>query len=64
MSESREQVEERGRQIVAIKWSAYKAIRSGGSYSLGDKKLYESVRHRLKRMFLTDEPLTRFRLLK
>lgn len=51
-------------ETYRIRWEAYKAIQAGGSYSIGDKMLYTSVRKRLKRMFQgNEEKLSRFRLL-
>lgn len=50
--------------LIRIRWDAYKAIRAGGTYSIGSEKIYNSVRKRLKRMFAGDEEkLSRFRLL-
>lgn len=52
------------RRFIAMRWAAYKTIQAGGTYSVGDEKLYKSIRKRLKRMFMgNEEKLSRFKLI-
>ena len=61
-------VSEEVREVTVTKWLAYKSIMTGGIFSIGDKKTYESVRKRLKAMWRyqpeCEERLSRFRLIK
>lgn len=64
MKPSTKEILEREHSLVAIRWAAYKTIRNGGVYSIGNKQIYDSVRKRLKKMFMEDEEkLSRFRYL-
>jgi len=58
-----EEIKERASLVIRTKWAAWKTINAGGTYSVGDKKLYESVRKRLKGALRNEEKLSRFRLL-
>jgi type IV secretory pathway VirJ component len=50
--------------LIRMRWEAYKAIQAGGTYSVGNKKIYDSLRKRLARMFQgNEEKLSRFKLL-
>lgn len=51
--------------VIRMKWSAYHTIMAGGTVHCGDKKLYTSVRKRLRGAFHGDEEkLSRFKYIK
>ena len=60
-------IAEESRQVIILKWQAYKAIMASphSTFSIGDARLYKSVRQRLKSMFHGDtEKLSRFKLVR
>lgn len=65
---SAEQIAERSRTVILMKWHAWKTIEAGGTVSVGEKWLYDSVRKRLKSIWRgqekAEEKLARFRYIK
>lgn len=60
-------ISEEALAVVRMKWTAYKAIMANehATFSIGDPKLYKSVRKRLKGMFHGDmEKVERFKYIK
>lgn len=67
MEERTRRISQESREVVVITWQAYKAIMANehATFSIGDKRIYNSVRKRLRGRFATcPERLERFKLLK
>lgn len=67
-AEDRERrISEESLEVIKTKWLVYKALMADphATYSIGDKKLYTSVRKRLKGMFHGDmDKIERFKYIR